>query len=254
MKKNLLSIMLVAALLSATSCADTDRDSQGGNELAHDIEEQDLNAFDKDGAGPDGTAATGERGQLSDEQFATQTAEGSMLEIQLGNLAQQNGSSQQVKQFGQHMVKEHSAMNQNLKTIATGKGFKLPTTPSQQGMDKYTRLAAQKGVEFDRAYAQMMVESHQKTIQMFMDYSETTGIGGTDENTARTGTNSNSPGTGNENTSGAASTQRSSSGNANQELRSLALKNIPILQQHLEMAQRLQQPAGNTTNRPNAQR
>ena len=49
-----------------------------------------------------------------DSNFVMQAAQTGMLEVQLGKLAVQRGSSAGVKQYGQQMVEEHTQKNQEL--------------------------------------------------------------------------------------------------------------------------------------------
>src|ERR1700757_1157053 len=46
-----------------------------------------------------------------DRRFVRQTLEGGIGQIQLGQLAVEKGSSEQVKQFGQKMIDDHTKMN-----------------------------------------------------------------------------------------------------------------------------------------------
>ena len=59
--------------------------------------------------------------------LAALSAVGGLAEVQLGELAQRQGASNQVKQFGAQMVKDHGQANQELKSIAAAKGLDLPT-------------------------------------------------------------------------------------------------------------------------------
>src|SRR5579864_8800068 len=65
-----------------------------------------------------------------DASFYKNAAEGGMAEVELGNLAQKNGKSQSVKDFGAMMVKDHSAANEKLKSVAAAKNVALPSSPS----------------------------------------------------------------------------------------------------------------------------
>src|ERR1700759_1822920 len=59
----------------------------------------------------------------SDEKFANGAAIGGMEEVQLGQLAAQKGVSDDVRQFGQRMVDDHTKANQDLMQVASGKNW-----------------------------------------------------------------------------------------------------------------------------------
>ena len=63
----------------------------------------------------------------ADKTFAQKAAVGGMAEVEMGKMAQQKASSDQVKQFGARMVDDHSKANDELKQIASAKGIALPT-------------------------------------------------------------------------------------------------------------------------------
>jgi putative membrane protein len=224
MKKKLWSVMLVAGMLAAAGCRDTENDSQGSNELAQEVEGQVTGGTMGDDR--TGINAAGSQVAMTPDQFAMDAAESGMLEVQLGNLAQKNSSSQQVKQFAQMMVKDHRAANEELKNMAKTSGMTLPTTPSQSGMNQFNTLTALRGAEFDRAYSQLMVESHQETIRKFQAFADgpnstanaavpatgaaaTTGAGGRNRGdgvAGRENTATGAPGTTGSSTSGNAGT------------------------------------------------
>ena len=97
------------------------------------------------------------------------------MEIQMGKLAKKNGQSKQVKHFGELLIKDHSLADQQLTALAKKKNIDL-TMPEpkdeaekaehQAAMDTMNRLETLKGEEFDREFAKMMVEDHQKAIDL----------------------------------------------------------------------------------------
>jgi putative membrane protein len=115
------------------------------------------------------SAAANSRGQVSaaDKQFMMKAAEGGMDEVQLGQLATQNAKSDEVKQFGQRMVDDHTKANDQLKQLAEQKGVTLPTELSAKDKSEKEHLAKLQGEQFDRAYMQHMVQDHKKDVAEF---------------------------------------------------------------------------------------
>ncbi len=101
------------------------------------------------------------------QQFMEKAATSGMLEVKLGQMAQDKASSGEVKDFGEHMVTGHSQANDKLKSVAQEKGVMLPDslTAKQQGtVDKLSKLS---GEEFDQEYMKTMVKEHKKDVQTF---------------------------------------------------------------------------------------
>lgn len=108
----------------------------------------------------------------ADASFATTAAEGGILEVQLGELAQTNATSPKVKEFGKTMMDDHSKGNEELKTLAQSKKIVLPATLGEANMKVYNDLREKKGNEFDRAYMELMVKDHEDDIKEFRHESE----------------------------------------------------------------------------------
>jgi len=103
----------------------------------------------------------------TDQDFMVAVAQGGMTEVKLGELAAQKGMRDDVKEFGQMMVKDHTAINDDLKALAAQKGVTLPDNldAKHQGMvDKMTALT---GSEFDNAYIGGMIKAHKKDAKAF---------------------------------------------------------------------------------------
>jgi putative membrane protein len=104
---------------------------------------------------------------MSDAEFARSAAEANLAEVKLGNLAQQQGTTQTIKDFGKRMVTDHSNAEDNLKTAAASSKIDLPTTLDAKDQAVYDRLAKLSGEAFDRAYALDMVRDHRGDVAEF---------------------------------------------------------------------------------------
>jgi len=103
----------------------------------------------------------------ADNKFILAAAQGGMTEVKLGDLAAQQGVSDEVKAFGQMMVKDHTAINSDLKTLAAQKGVTLPENLDAKHQGMVDKLAALKGVEFDEAYISSMIKDHKMDAKEF---------------------------------------------------------------------------------------
>jgi putative membrane protein len=107
-----------------------------------------------------------------DRTFVMQAGQLSMMEVELGRLAVQRGSSAGVKQYGQQMVEEHTQANQELMQLAMQKQVELPTEMSTQNTAMIDRLSGLSGRSFDTAYKQAMIDSHNQAIALFQAQSQ----------------------------------------------------------------------------------
>ena len=101
-----------------------------------------------------------------DESFFKDAAEAGLAEVAAGKLAQTKGASQAVKDFGTKMVKDHSAANEKLKTIADAKSVKLPTEPGLTHKAKAELLEHKNGKDFDTAYVDGQIKDHEATVEL----------------------------------------------------------------------------------------
>lgn len=102
-----------------------------------------------------------------DSNFVMKAAVGGMMEVQAGQLAQQNGQSQRVKDFGGMMVTDHSKANDELKSYASAHGITLPDSLPASEQKHINAMKNMKGAAFDKHYVSMMVDDHQKDVAEF---------------------------------------------------------------------------------------
>jgi putative membrane protein len=93
-------------------------------------------------------------------------AEGGLMEVKLGELAQQKAANQAVKDFAARMVKDHSQANEELKALAAAKGVQLPGDLGKDSKGMLTKLSSKTGAAFDKDYMQHMLVDHKKDIVM----------------------------------------------------------------------------------------
>src|SRR5512133_2373584 len=92
-----------------------------------------------------------------DKSFMKNAAQGGMEEVELGQMVAEKAKSDDVKQFAQRMVQDHSKANDELKALAQQKGVTLPTELSAEGKSMKARLEKLSGEQLDKAYMRSMV-------------------------------------------------------------------------------------------------
>jgi putative membrane protein len=98
-------------------------------------------------------------------------------EIQLGRLAQQNGMSQDVKSYGEMLVRDHTAADERLMSYAQQKGFKLSEPKPMNDVERKAmdaerasmeKLKVLKGQPFDSSFLASMVGGHDMALGKLM--------------------------------------------------------------------------------------
>jgi len=140
----------------------------------------------------------------SDADFVKNVIQMNLAEIQMGQLAQANGASEEVKAFGRKMVEDHTTANQEAIKLATAAGVTPPTEPPADAKKMHDELAGLSGNEFDRAFGKHMVQDHQKASDMFADKAD----------------------------------------DGDDQVSQFAQKNLPVIQQHLDSAKTLPGASG----------
>jgi len=157
-------------------------------------------AADKADRGAKGGKSEQSQVSKGDRTFMMDAAQGGMLEVQMGKLAQERGQSDAVKQFGKRLEADHSKANEQLMAIAQKNGVTLPTSLDKKHMGNVDKMNKGKAENFDRDFAKHMVDEHQKDIKKFKQIADK---------------------------------------GDNAELKQFAAQTVPILEEHLAMAREL---------------
>ena len=113
-----------------------------------------------------GASSRGDQGN-PDHAFMVTAAQGNLAEVEAGRLAVEKSSSPEVKQYGHHMVEDHTRANEELAELARRKGVALPNETDDAHKTRAAELAKLSGAEFDKKYAAMMVDDHVKVVSLF---------------------------------------------------------------------------------------
>jgi putative membrane protein len=140
-----------------------------------------------------------------DARFIAEAARGNEAEIELGQLAQQKAQSPEVKSLAQRLVTDHTRANQQLKQLAQKEGVSVPAGLDKDQKDLRARLEKLNGAAFDRAFVDAQVKDHQKDVKFYQDE----------------GSRLQDP-----------------------QLKSFAQQTLPVLQEHLQMAERAESQVG----------
>jgi putative membrane protein len=101
------------------------------------------------------TKAKGDKLSSGDKAFMKDAAEGGMMEVAMGRVAEKNASDSQVKNFGAQMVKDHGKANNELKALAKQENVELP---AEKEAGKW---------KSDKDYMDAMVKDHEKDLAAF---------------------------------------------------------------------------------------
>lgn len=141
----------------------------------------------------------------ADSDFATQASEANQGEIVLAKLALQKTSSPAVRMFAQRMITDHSKAGQELQTIASKDHLRVSDSLMPTDQQTQQTLDSLSGHPFDVAYMRSQIADHEAAISLF-------------QKEARDGTNPS--------------------------LIQFASTTLPILQEHLKLAQQAQEQVG----------
>ena len=162
MKKK--SLLLLALPFTIIACNNESKDSVEKADSTNEVKADTMNNLSD-------TTNTNKGGTMAVDQptadFMVKVADVGMTEVKLGQMAQDKGTNQRVKNFGSMMVKDHSQAGDELKRLARNKNVTLPATPGDDHQKKIDDLDKKTGKDFDKAYMNAMVDGHQSAVNDF---------------------------------------------------------------------------------------
>jgi len=112
-------------------------------------------------------AQSSSEASIMDKHFVSEALKGGMAEVELGQLAQEKASSEDVKAFGKKMVEDHSRLGDQMKEVATQVGVKPPSSPTIMEQMEIKKLKGLDGAQFEQEYIKAMVKDHEGDLKDF---------------------------------------------------------------------------------------
>ena len=156
------------------------------------------------GHGSAGSAAGAATVGKQDHTFMMEAARGGMMEVQVAQLAQQKAQSDEIKEYARKLEQDHSKANDQLKQIAQERNVQLPTDLGPHAA-QLSKFQNLSGDQFDREWIRMQVQHHRKDVSNF---------------------------------------RKQANRGMDSDLKNFASSTLPVLEQHLSEAQRLQSSTG----------
>lgn len=99
-------------------------------------------------------AANNSQNSLSeiDRLYMQEAAQAGMAEVEMAKLALEKSDSENIKQYAQQMIQDHTLLNQELMQLAEQKGINLPTNIGPKYQVLKAQLSELSGENFDQAY------------------------------------------------------------------------------------------------------
>ncbi|MCA0356927.1 MAG: DUF4142 domain-containing protein [Proteobacteria bacterium] len=165
MTRHFLVVGAAVAALSLAACGQKSDETKGAATPAEQAATPDAN--------PAATVPT-----LADETkadvFATKMADSDMFEIEAAKLAAARSTNPSVKKFAMMMETAHKKTSDGLKSAisASGVAFTAPTMLSKDMQDELDDLSKADAKDFDKEYADAMVDAHQAALNLLQRYAQ----------------------------------------------------------------------------------
>jgi putative membrane protein len=154
------SFLLALIVISMTyACNTKPKEAKDANSVSADS----LPAYDSDTSVKDPADTSANTATT----FALKAGAGGTMEVELGNIAQQNAQSSRVKHFGAMMIKDHTKANKELISLAGSRNILIPSKIPDKIQTHIDEMKKLRGAEFDKHYMDMMTDDHKEDIELF---------------------------------------------------------------------------------------
>jgi putative membrane protein len=107
-----------------------------------------------------------------DAKFLVKAAEIDLAVINIGRLSTQRGSRQDVREFANRLVQDHSANLNQVNQLCNRNNWKSGERMDQEHQQLFQKLAVMQGPQFDQAFLNHAAEGHKKGVEFFKNASE----------------------------------------------------------------------------------
>jgi len=113
------------------------------------------------------SSANAEDKKPMDNDFVDKVSSSGRVEVELAKVAHIRAAKDEVKKFAIKMMEDHSKVNNDLLIIVSDERIPIPEKPLPEHEKQLMRLAGDDVKEFDKEYMKLMVENHEKSVELF---------------------------------------------------------------------------------------
>lgn len=138
--------------------------------------------------------------------FVKTAIRGNIAEVQMGELAEKKAENPRVQELGKTLVSDHEKAKAQSVELAKEMKIDPPTKPTEDAKETHDRLAKLSGKKFDEEFVEAAVKDHKKDIELYSEQVED---------------------------------------GKNKKVVEYARETLPVLEKHLELAQKLEEKVSN---------
>ncbi len=110
---------------------------------------------------------------MTPETFAQKVAGSDEFEIQSSQIALQKSNNQQIKSFAQRMIDDHTKINNQLKDLLKQANMQEPSSElDSQHQAMLNKLKNESGTKFERTYVKDQRNGHKQAVRLLEGYSK----------------------------------------------------------------------------------
>ena len=102
-------------------------------------------------------------------KFLREMADARMMDAAEGKLAAERGTTKEIRDYGNLMVKDQAMLLAEIKKVAAAKSVKLPASISEEKSKALKNLAEKQGKDFDRKFLNMIKIDHKRDVKEFKE-------------------------------------------------------------------------------------
>ena len=99
-----------------------------------------------------------------DSSYLVAAAEINRAEVELSKLAQKKSTNADVKALAKMMETAHTKAESDVKALAGKKNITIPVALTEDKQEEYNKLNEKTGNDFDKAFADDLVDGHEKAV------------------------------------------------------------------------------------------
>jgi len=166
--KKLMSIVCIGCFCAFTACnsGSSNGDSLDSAKDANDSMMQDSNSMMNGDTSSMNNMSSAPVSQ-EDADWAATVANANMTEVELSKVANDKATNERLKSFASMMIADHTQAGDKLKQMAAAKNITLPANLDDKSQKKLDELNKKTGKDFDKAYADDMLDDHKDAIKLF---------------------------------------------------------------------------------------